>query len=99
MRNAIASKIEHAQTDIGQILARRGVDLLLSIDEGNALVQCQVNSAIAAAMLAPLGGAAVGQFRALSGGLVEIDAAVTLPMAARMLEARDATFCARQQLH
>jgi hypothetical protein len=99
MRNAIASKIEHAQTDTGQILARRGVDLLLSVDDGNALIQCQVSSAIAAAMLAPLGGAAIGQFRALSGGLVEIDAAVTLPMATRMLAAHEAAFSARQQLN
>jgi hypothetical protein len=50
-------------------------------------------------MLAPLGGAAVGQFRALPGGLVEIDAAVTLPMAMRMLAAHEAAFSARQRKH
>jgi hypothetical protein len=99
MRTATALKTSSAPTAIGQLLDRRGVDLLLSFDEGNALIQCQVSSAVAAAMLAPLQGDAVGQFRPLSDGLVEIDAAVTLPMAARMLAARDATFGVRQQLH
>ena len=99
MRNAIASKIDSTQTEIGHLLARRGVDLLLSVDEGNALLQCQVSSAVAAVMLAPLKGEAVGQFRPLATGLVEIDAAVTLPMAVRMLQARDAAFGACQRLH
>ncbi|MCA1393400.1 hypothetical protein I6F21_06595 [Bradyrhizobium sp. NBAIM03] len=44
---------------------------------------------MAAAMLAPLKGKAAGQFRALAGNLVEIDALVTLPMAMRMLKAKD----------
>jgi hypothetical protein len=99
MRTAIASKTNPTETKIGHLLARRGVDLLLSVDEGCALLQCQVSSAVAAAMLAPLKGEAVGQFRALSGDLVEIDAAVTLPIAARMLAAREAAFGVRQQLH
>ena len=99
MNTAIASKTNHTETKIGHLLARRGVDLLLAVDGGNALIQCQVSSAVATAMLAPLRGKAVGQFRPLSGGLVEIDAAVTLPMAARMLAARDAAFGARQQPH
>lgn len=49
-------------------------------------------------MLAPLKGKAAGQFRAFSGNLVEVDAAVTLPTAMKMLSAKsDAT--ARLQLH
>ena len=99
MRTSTASKIDLNATQIGKLLARRGVDLLLAVDGGNALIQCHASSAVAAAMLAPLGGKAVGQFRPLSGGLVEIDAAVTLPMAARMLAAREAAYGAPQRLH
>jgi hypothetical protein len=99
MRNATASKIDNTQTEIGRMLARRGVDLLLAIEDGNALVQAQVSSAVAAAMLAPLGGEAAGQFRALPRNLVEIDAAVTLDMAGRMLAARDAAQGVRARLH
>ena len=98
MRTSTASKIDRTETDIGHLLARRGVDLLLSVDDGNALIQCQVSSAVAAAMLAPLGGDAVGQFRPLAGNLVEIDAAVTLATAGRMLKAREVAFGAPQQL-
>lgn len=76
------------ETEIGRELARRKVDLLLSIDGPYALIQCQVSSAIAAAMLAPLKGKAAGQFRALAGNLVEVDAAVTLRMAKKMLNAK-----------
>lgn len=91
MRSSLAlrSNVVPSETDIGRALARRNVDLLLSIDGPYALVQCQVSSAVAAAMLAPLKGKAAGQFRALAGNLVEIDAAVTLAMASKMLEARD----------
>jgi len=49
-------------------------------------------------MLAPLKGKAAGQFRALPGNLVEVDAAVTLPMAMKILKARDEVE-ARLQLH
>ena len=99
MRTSTASKIDRTETHVGQLLARRGVDMILSFDEGNALLQCQVSSAVAAAMLAPLGGAAIGQFRTLPDGSVEIDAAVTLPMAARMLEAHQTALGASQRLH
>jgi hypothetical protein len=99
MRTAIASKIDRSQTAVGRTLARRGTDLLLAIEDGNALIQCQVSSAVAAAMLAPLKGKAVGQFRTLAAGLVEIDAAVTLAEAACVLRARDEARIAHPQLH
>lgn len=98
MRTSIASKIDRTQTEIGHLLARRGVDLLLSFEDGNALIQCQVSSAVAAAMLAPLEGAAAGQFRPLPGNLVEIDALVTLAAAIQMVEAKAAAET-RLQLH
>jgi hypothetical protein len=98
MHTAIASKVNHSQSNVAQLLARRGADLSLSIEDGNALIRCQVSSAIAAAMLAPLDGTATGQFRALSGNLVEIDAAVTLHMAGLMLAAKAAAE-ARPPLH
>lgn len=41
-------------------------------------------------MLSPLKGKAAGQFRVLSGNRVEIDAAVILPMALMMIEAKAA---------
>ena len=90
MRNVVALKNAPARTAIGRELARRGTNILLAIEDGNTLVQCQVSSAVAAAMLAPLQGEAVGQFRDLSADLVEIDAAVTLAVAARMLAAHHA---------
>ncbi|MGY3106370.1 MULTISPECIES: hypothetical protein [unclassified Bradyrhizobium] len=86
---ALRSAATPCETEIGRALARRKVDLLLSIDGPYALIQCQVSSAVAAAMLAPLKGKAAGQFRALSGNLVEIDAAVTLAVAMKMLKAKD----------
>jgi hypothetical protein len=88
MRTATAPKANHSQTEIGRMLARRGVDMYLAMDDDGVLLQCHVSSAIAAAMLAPLKGKAAGQFRPLPGNLVEIDAAVTLPMARRMLAAK-----------
>jgi hypothetical protein len=88
MRTATALKNVSASTAIGRELARRGVDLILAIEDGNALIQCQVSSAEAARMLAPLKGKAVGQFRPLSDYLVEIDALVKLGTAVLMLEAR-----------
>ena len=94
----LRSTIAPCETEIGRELARRKVDLLLSIDGPYALIQCQVSSAIAAAMLAPLKGKAAGQFRALPGNLVEVDAAVTLPMATKMLNAKSEA-AARLQLH
>ncbi|AHY52619.1 hypothetical protein BJS_05814 [Bradyrhizobium japonicum SEMIA 5079] len=74
------------------------MDILLTIDGPYALIECQVSSAVAAAMLGPLKGKAAGQFRPLAGNLVEVDAAVTLPMAMRMLKAKD-EMEARLQLH
>ncbi len=90
MRSSIVQKsaISHHETDIGRELARRQADILLTVDGPYALVQCQVSSAVAAAMLALLKGKAAGQFRALAGNLVEIDAAVTLATAQRMLIAK-----------
>jgi hypothetical protein len=90
MRSSIALRTPTNSNDLGALLARRGTDLILAIEDGNALVRCQVSSAIAAAMLAPLEGKAAGQFRALPGNLVEIDAAVTLAAAIEMLEAKAA---------
>ncbi|RXG89249.1 hypothetical protein [Bradyrhizobium zhanjiangense] len=90
MRSSLALRCDVApcETDIGRSLARTKTDLILIIEEGYALIQCQVSSAVAAAMLSPLKGKAAGQFRALMGNLVEVDAAVTLPMANRMLNAK-----------
>lgn len=90
MRNSIALRTSTPSIDLGALLARHGTDLILAIEEENALVPCHLSSAIAAAMLAPLNGKAAGQFRALPGNLVEIDAAVTLPIALKMLEAKAA---------
>lgn len=90
MRTSIALQTPTNSNDLGALLARRGTDLILAIEDGNALVRCQVSSAIAAAMLAPLKGNAAGQFRPLPGNLVEIDAAVTLPLAMLMMEAKAA---------
>jgi hypothetical protein len=75
---------------MGALLDRLGTDLILAIEDGNALVRGQVSSAVAAAMLAPLKGEAAGQFRALPGNLVEIDAAVTLAMAMQMMKGKAA---------
>lgn len=100
MRSSLAlrSTVTACETEIGRQLTRRKVDLLLSIDGPYALIQCQVSSAVAAAMLAPLKGKAAGQFRALAGNLVEVDAAVMLPMAMKMLTAKSEA-AARLQLH
>ncbi|MDA9450758.1 hypothetical protein XI04_32730 [Bradyrhizobium sp. CCBAU 11430] len=100
MRSSLAQKstVVPCDTEIGRELARRKVDLLLSIEGPYALIQCHVSSAVAAAMLAPLKGRAAGQFRALAGNLVEVDAAVTLPMATKMLNAKSEA-AARLQLH
>ncbi|GMO78765.1 hypothetical protein BwSH20_43080 [Bradyrhizobium ottawaense] len=90
MRSSNAVRASSPSPDLGALLARRGTDLILAIEDGNALVRCQVSSAIAAAMLVPLKGKAAGQFRPLPGNLVEIDAAVTLPLAMLMMEAKAA---------
>ncbi|MCA1365134.1 hypothetical protein I6F14_33230 [Bradyrhizobium sp. IC3069] len=86
---ALRTNVISSETEIGRALARTKTNVILIIEEGGALVQCQVSSGVAAAMLAPLKGKAAGQFRALAGNLVEIDALVTLPMAMRMLKAKD----------
>ena len=98
MRTATVLKADRSQTEIGRMLARRDVEMCISVDDDGVLIQCQVSSAIAAAMLAPLKGKAVGQFRPLPDNLIEIDAAVTLPMARRMLAARSSA-AARLQLN
>ncbi|MCS3895590.1 hypothetical protein M2171_004723 [Bradyrhizobium japonicum USDA 38] len=91
MRSSIALQTRtNSNDDLGALLARRGTDLILAVEDDNALLRCCVSSAIAAAMLAPLNGEAASQFRALPGNLVEIDAAVTLPVAIQMLEAKAA---------
>lgn len=90
MLNSLAPRTSTNSNAIGALLARRGTDLILAIEGDNALIQCHVSSAIAAAMLAPLKGEAAGQFRPLPGNLVEIDAAVTLAAAMKMLEAKAA---------
>ncbi|MCK1346340.1 MULTISPECIES: hypothetical protein [unclassified Bradyrhizobium] len=90
MRNSTALRTSTTSNDLGALLARRGTDLILAIEDGNALIRCHVSSATAAAMLAPLKGKAAGQFRPLPGNLVEIDAAVTLPVALLMMKAKAA---------
>lgn len=90
MRISTAHHISTNSNELGALLARRGTDLILAIEDDNALVRCQVSSAIAAAMLAPLKGKAAGQFRPLPDNLVEIDAAVTLPVALLMMKAKAA---------
>ncbi|MET4235517.1 hypothetical protein ABIA85_008828 [Bradyrhizobium sp. LA6.10] len=88
MRSSTALRTSTNSNELGSLLARRGTDLILAIEDGNALIRCHVSSATAAAMLAPLKGKAAGQFRPLPGNLVEIDAAVTLAAAVKMLEAK-----------
>jgi hypothetical protein len=95
MHTATALKKDKSPVRLG----RRDTDMALAIDGPNALIQCQVSSAVAAAMLVPLGPAAVGQFRPLAGNRVEIDACVTLLTAARMIEAFAAAQEASQRLH
>jgi hypothetical protein len=73
--------------------------MILAVEDGNALIQCQVSSAVAARMLAPLKNKAVGQFRPLSHGVVEIDAMVTLAAAVKMLEAGKAAVSDAALLH
>jgi hypothetical protein len=90
MRNSTALRTSTNSNELGALLARCGTDLILAIEDGNALIRCQVSSATAAAMLAPLKGKAAGHFRPLPGNLVEIDAAVTLAAAMKMLEAKAA---------
>ncbi|OKO84019.1 hypothetical protein [Bradyrhizobium sp. AS23.2] len=96
MRTSTAVRTSTNSNDLGALLARRRTDLILAIEDGNALLRCQVSSAIAAAMLAPLKGEAAGQFRPLPGNQVQIDAAVTLPVAMQMMEAKAAM---ENQLH
>ncbi|UPT83861.1 hypothetical protein HAP41_0000026015 [Bradyrhizobium barranii subsp. apii] len=88
MRSSTALRTSTNSNELGSLLARRGTDLILAIEDGNALIRCHVSSATAAAMLAPLKGKAAGQFWPLPGNLVEIDAAVTLAAAVKMLEAK-----------
>jgi hypothetical protein len=92
MRSSIAPRTSANANDLGALLAPRGTDLILilAIEDDNALIRCHVSSATAAAMLAPLKGKAAGQFRPLPGNLVEIDAAVSLAAAMKMLEAKAA---------
>jgi hypothetical protein len=97
MCNSTASAI--SRTAIGEDLVRRGVDLMIAIEDGNVLIQCQVSSAVADRMLAPLKRKASGHCRRLSANLVEIDALMTTPMAVRVLQARKAALAENRTVH
>lgn len=92
MRNSSKAFLSAApfvnNSSIADDLARKGVDMLLSVEDCGVLIQAYVSSGVAARMLAPLGRKAVGQFRSMTGNMVEIDAVMTHAMAAMVLAAR-----------
>jgi hypothetical protein len=74
-------------TDIVERLKARNVPISLILDDGLAVIQAHVPSGQAARKLKPLGRKAVGQFYAMPGNMVVIDAIVTLSQVERMLSA------------
>jgi hypothetical protein len=74
-------------SDIVERLNARNVPIALIFDDGLAMIQAHVPSGQAARMLKSLGRKAVGQFYAMPGNMVVIDAIVTLSQAERMLAA------------
>ncbi|MDR6304006.1 hypothetical protein GGQ85_001705 [Nitrobacter vulgaris] len=78
-------------TDIVDRLKARNVPISLIFDDGLAMIQAHVPSGQAARMLKPLGRKAVGQFYAMPGNMVVIDAILTYGQAERMLAAGRAT--------
>lgn len=78
-------------TDIVERLKARNVPISLIVDDGLVVIQAHLPSGQAARMLKPLGRKAIGQFYALPGNMVVIDAIVTLGQAERMLAAGRAT--------
>jgi hypothetical protein len=77
-----------AHSAIADELDRKGVEMLIWSEDCGVLLQAHVNSGMAARMLAPLGGEAIGQFRCMPDNMVEIDAVMTHAMAAKVLAAR-----------
>jgi hypothetical protein len=78
-------------TDIVERLKARNVPIALILDDGLAMIQAHVPSGQGARMLKPLSRKAIGQFYALPGNMVVIDAIVTYSQAERMLAAGRAT--------
>lgn len=76
--------------DIIERLKARNVSIALILDDGLAMIQAHVPSGQAARMLKPLGRKAVGQFHAMPGNMVVIDAIITYGQAERMLAASKA---------
>jgi hypothetical protein len=99
MRTATASKVDRNITTIGRQLARRGVDILLDVEVGNALVRCQVSSRDRRCHAGAARSRGLGQFRPLTHNMVEIDAAVTLATAQEMLTARAEALAGSVCLH
>lgn len=83
---ALPAPQTQAQEIIGR-LSELGTDFRLVLDEDDALLEAHVSSGVAARMLKPLGRLAVGQFHALPGNMVVIDAVVSPEVARRMLAA------------
>jgi hypothetical protein len=77
-----------AHSAIADELDRKGVEMLIWSEDCGVLLQAHVESGMAARMLAPLGGEAIGQFRCMPDNMVEIDAVMTHAMAAKVLAAR-----------
>lgn len=73
---------------IADALDRKGVEMAIWSEDCGVLLQAHVRSGMAARMLAPLGGEAIGQFRCMPNNMVEIDAVMTHAMAAKVLAAR-----------
>jgi hypothetical protein len=73
--------------DIVDRLKARNVPISLILDVDAAVIQAHVPSGQAARMLKPLGRKAFGQFHAIPGNMVVIDAIVTHRQAERMMAA------------
>lgn len=77
-----------SHSTIADELNRKGVEMLIWSEDCGVLLQAHVKSGMAARMLAPLQGEAIGMFRCLPGNMVEIDAIMSHAMAAKVLAAR-----------
>jgi hypothetical protein len=95
MKNAKQATVDQFPTDrAASIISRlkaRGVRMSLIWDVDAAVIEAYVPSGQAARMLAPLGRWALGQFKAMPGNMVLIDAIVTHRQAEQMLRAAHAT--------
>ena len=92
-QTALARKISPADANEAKIrqFKERGVSFSLDLEDDCALIGAYVTSAVATRMLAPLGRKAIGQFEAMPGNMVLVEAIVSHNMAKRMLAAAQRT--------